>query len=97
MKIKPLFDRVLIKPENQEEQTASGLTLPISAEDKPYFGKVVAVGDNTDIEGKKTLFQVAVGDKIVYGKYGGLPILFEGKEYVILKQTDILAKIEGEN
>ena len=94
MKIKPLFDRVLILPTQQETKTSGGLALPISTEDKPYFGKVVAVGTNVDIEGKKSPLQVEVGDNVVYGKYGGISLLIDGTEYVIMKQNDILAKIE---
>ena len=89
MKIKPLFGRVLISPIIQEEKTTGGLTLPISTEDKPYIGKVVAVGTDIDPEGKPTKLQVAVNDKVLYGKYGGLSLFIDGKEYVIMKQTNI--------
>lgn len=93
MKIKPLFDRVLIKPSNQIEQ-AHGLAIPISAEDRPFFGQVVAVGEPVDVEGKQTKMVVKVGDKVVYSKYGGLNITIDAEEYVIMKQQDILAKEE---
>lgn len=92
MKIKPLFDRVLILP-TPEKVTSSGLTLPTTSTERPYFGKVVAVGSGTDTEGKKTELQVTVGDKILYSKYGGTPIIIDKTEYVIMRQADILAII----
>jgi len=91
MKIKPLFDRVLIKPTKEPAQVG-GLALPVSAEDRPFFGKVVAVGEPIDVEGKKTKIMVAVGDTVIYTKYGGLNITIDQTEYVIIKQQDILAK-----
>ena len=94
MKIKPLFDRVLLKP-IKEPELSHGLAIPISAEDKPYFAEVVAVGEPIDIEGKHTKIMVHVGDKVLYTKYGGMNITIGTDEYVIIKQQDILA-IEGE-
>lgn len=96
MKIKPLFDRVLILP-TPEKMTSSGLTLPSSNTEKPYFGKVMAIGDGTDTEGNKIDMQVSVGDKILYSKYGGTQIIIDKTEYVIMRQSDILAKIEEKN
>lgn len=93
MKIKPLFDRVLILP-TPEKVSASGLSLPTNSSEKPYFGKVVEVGDGTDTEGKKMQIVVKPGDKILYSKYGGTPIVIDKTEYVIMKQADILAKID---
>lgn len=94
MKIKPLFDRVLILP-TPEKETSSGLALPNTSTERPYFGKVVAVGDGTDTENKPHKLVVAVGDKILYSRYGGTPIIIDKIEYVIMRQADILA-IYGE-
>jgi len=93
MKIKPLFDRVLILPE-REKQTSGGLSLPVSAEDRPLYGKVVAIGSGEAIDGEKQKLQVKVGDKVLYGKYGWLTIVIDKTEYAIIKQTDILAILE---
>jgi len=95
MKIKPLFDRVLLTPIKEPHQT-SGLAIPISAEDRPFWAQVIAIGEPVDVEGKKTKFMVEVGDKVIYSKYGGLNVTIDKTEYVIIKQQDILAKI-GEN
>lgn len=94
MKLKPLFDRVLILP-TPEKETASGLALPNTSAEKPFLGKVVAIGSGIDTEGTKHQLQVNVGDKIVYSKYGGTPIIIDKTEYVIMRQADILA-IYGE-
>lgn len=94
MKIKPLFDRVLILP-SPEKETSGGLTLPNKIAERPYLGEVVAVGDGLDTEGKKQDLQVSIGDKILYSKYGGTPIIIDKTEYIIMRQADILA-IYGE-
>ncbi len=92
MKIIPLFDRVLILP-TPEKETLSGLTLPSTSAEKPFFGKVVAVGNGTTTDGKKETLQVKEGDKILYSKYGGSPVVIDKQEYIIMRQADILAKI----
>lgn len=94
MKIKPLFDRILLKP-IKEPNLTHGLAIPLSAEDRPYFAEVVAVGEPVDVEGKHTKIVVHVGDKVLYTKYGGVNITIDAQEYVIIKQQDILA-VEGE-
>ena len=94
MKIKPLFDRVLILP-TPEKETLSGLALPNTSTERPYFGKVMAIGTGTDTEGNEVDLQVKVGDKILYSKYGGTSIIIDKTEYVIMRQADILA-IYGE-
>lgn len=94
MKIKPLFDRVLILP-TPEKETSSGLALPSTSTERPFFGEVVAIGDGTDTEGKKQTLQVCVGDKILYSRYGGTPIIIDKTEFIIMRQADILA-IYGE-
>ena len=94
MKIKPLFDRVLILP-TPEKETISGLALPNTSAEKPFLGTVIATGNGTDTEGKKQILQVNNGDKVLYSKYGGTPVIIDKTEYVIMRQADILA-IYGE-
>lgn len=89
MKIKPLADRVLIEPKAAEEKTASGLFIPDSAKEKPLEGTVVATGPGTD----EVKMEVKKGDKVLYGKYAGTEITVDGKDYLIMKQNDILAII----
>jgi chaperonin GroES len=89
LKIKPLSDRVLVAPQEAETKTASGLYIPDSAKEKPQQGKVVAVG-----KGKKDHeMTVKVGDKVLYGKYSGSELKLEGKDYLIMREDDILAII----
>jgi chaperonin GroES len=87
LKIKPLSDRVLIEPAAAETQTASGLYIPETAKEKPQKGKVVAVGKGT----KKHDMTVKVGDEVLYGKYSGTELKLEGKDYLIMREDDILA------
>ena len=89
MKIKPLADRVLIEPKPAEEKTASGLFIPETAKEKPLEGTVIAVGPGT----KEVDMEVKAGDKVLYGKYAGTEIHSNGKDYIIMKQNDILAII----
>ncbi len=87
LNIKPLADRVIIEPAAAEEKTASGIIIPDSAKEKPQKGSVVAVG-----EGKKDEpLTVKVGDSVLYGKYAGTEITVEGKEYLIMRESDIFA------
>ncbi len=87
MAIKPLSDRVLIAPAPAEEKTAGGLFIPDTAKEKPLVGKVVAVGPGT----AEVKMEVKEGDKVLYGKYAGTEIHFDGEDYLIMKQSDILA------
>jgi chaperonin GroES len=89
MNIKPLSDRVLIEPNPAEEKTAGGLFIPDTAKEKPLAGKVVAVGPGT----AEVTMEVKVGDQVLYGKYAGTEINVEGKDYLIMRQNDILAII----
>ena len=89
MKIKPLADRVLVEPSAAETKTASGIIIPDSAQEKPQKGKVVAVGPGT----KENPVTLKVGDKILYGKYSGTELKHEGNDFLIMKESDILAKI----
>jgi chaperonin GroES len=89
MKIKPLADRVLIEPASAEEKTAGGIIIPDTAKEKPQRGTIVAVGPGTSDQ-KMT---VKVGDNVLYGKYSGTEISFEGRDYLIMKESDIYAII----
>jgi chaperonin GroES len=92
MNIKPLADRVVIKPAPAEERTKGGLILPDTAKEKPVVGEVVAVGPGkvTD-DGKKLGLEVKVGDKVLYGKYSGTEVNVEGTDYLIMREADIFA------
>ena len=94
MKVRPLGDKVLVKRLEAEEKTKSGIYLPESAKEKPQEGKVVAVGPGRMEEGKRIPMEVAVGDTIIFAKYGGTEINIEGEDYLILSERDILAKHE---
>ena len=89
MSIKPLADRVLIKPAAAEEKTVGGIIIPDSAKEKPLKGEVVAVGHGT----KDEEMVVKEGDNVLYGKYAGTEIEFEGEKYLIMRQSDVLAII----
>jgi len=95
MKLRPLGDRIVVEPLEAEEKTKGGIILPDTAKEKPQEGKVVAVGKGkTDESGKLIPMEVKVGDKVLYGKYAGTEITIEGKEYMILKEEDVLAIVE---
>ena len=85
--IKPLADRVLIEPMAAETKTASGIIIPDNAKEKPQKGKVIAVGNGT----KDETMTVSVGDTVLYGKYSGTELKFEGQDYLIMRESDILA------
>ena len=92
MKIKPLADRVIIKPAAAEERTKGGIILPDTAKEKPVVGEVVAVGPGKiSDDGKKVTMEVKVGDKVLYGKYSGTEVTYEGDEYLIMREADIFA------
>ena len=93
--IRPLDDRVVIEPMEAEEKTQGGIVLPDTAKEKPMKGKIVAVGDGKMLEsGKRAELLVKKGDKVLYGKYAGTEITVDGKEYLVMRESDILAKIE---
>jgi chaperonin GroES len=94
MTIKPLFDKVVIKAVETTEKTASGIVLPGSAQEKPQIAEVLAVGPGGTVDGKETVMQVKVGDKILYSKYSGSEFKLDGKEVTIIRQSDILAVIQ---
>ncbi|KAA0211719.1 MAG: co-chaperone GroES [Ignavibacteriaceae bacterium] len=94
MNIKPLHDRVLIKPMEAEEKTASGIIIPDTAKEKPMKGEIVALGDGKQTDdGKLVPLTVKVGDKVLYGKYSGTEITIEGDEYLIMRESDVYAII----
>lgn len=93
--IRPLDDRVVIEPMEAEEKTPGGIVLPDTAKEKPMKGKVIAVGDGKMLEsGKRAELLVKKGDKVLYGKYAGTEVTLDGKEYLVMRESDILAKIE---
>src|SRR4051812_3650699 len=96
MKLKPLGDRLIVKAVEEEETTASGLVLPDTAKEKPQKGKVIAVGDGRwDDEGEKRIpLDVSEGDEVLYSKYGGTEIKVEGEELLVLRESDVLAKLQ---
>jgi chaperonin GroES len=94
MKIKPLADRVVVKPLEAEEKTKGGLFVPDTAKERPQQGEVVAVGPGrVSDDGKKIPMEVKVGDKILYGKYSGTEVTYDGVEYLIMRESDIFAII----
>ena len=95
MNIKPLADRVVIKMVEAEETTKSGIILAGSAKEKPQIAEIVAVGPGGIVEGKEVKMELKVGDKVLMSKYAGTEVKLDGQEYTILRQSDILAKIEG--
>jgi chaperonin GroES len=94
--LKPLGDRIIVKAVSAEEMTAGGIVLPDSAKEKPQEGDVIAVGPGSQLpSGKKMPMDVKVGDRVFYGKYAGTEVKVGTEEYVILRQDDVLAIIEG--
>lgn len=91
--IKPLGDRVLIEPMEKEETTSSGIVLPDSAKEKPQEGKVVAVGSGALKDGERVPLEVKEGDRIIFSKYAGTEVKYEGKDMLIMRESDILAII----
>ncbi|HVE27164.1 MAG TPA: co-chaperone GroES [Sporichthya sp.] len=93
-KITPLEDRVVVKPLEAETTTASGLVIPDTAKEKPQEGEVIAVGPGRFEEGQRLPLDVAVGDVVLYSKYGGTEVKYGGEEFLILSARDLLAKIQ---
>ena len=94
MTVKPLSDRVLIKMEEAEETTKSGIVLAGSAKEKPQIADVIAVGPGCVVDGKEVVMTVKVGDRVITSKYSGTEIKVDGEEYTIVRQSDILAIVE---
>ncbi|MEK6565483.1 MAG: co-chaperone GroES [Bacteroidota bacterium] len=91
MKIKPLADRVVVKPAPAEEKTKGGIIVPDTAKEKPVWGEVVAVGPGRVEDGKVIQMEVKTGDKILYGKYSGTEVTLDGEELLIMRESDIFA------
>ncbi|CDB24453.1 10 kDa chaperonin [Clostridium sp. CAG:557] len=94
MTIKPLADRVVIKMEQAQETTKSGIVLAGTAKEKPQIASIVAVGPGGMVDGKEVQMYVKVGDKVITSKYSGTEVKFDNEEYTILRQSDILAVVE---
>jgi chaperonin GroES len=93
MKIQPLEDRVVIMPADEAESMRGGLYIPDTAKEKPTQGEVIAVGPGRIEKGERIKMDLVVGDKVIYGKYSGTPFTVEGDEVIIIKASDVLAKI----
>jgi chaperonin GroES len=92
MTLKPLGDRVIVKSIEQEERTVGGIVLPDTAKDKPQQGEVIAVGSGKMLDnGERVALEVKPGDRVIYAKYGGTEVKVQGEEYLILRDSDILA------
>ena len=94
MRVKPLFDKVVVESMEMEERTNSGFILPTASQEKQQMAKIVAVGPGGIIDGKEVTMQVKVGDKVLYSKYAGSEFKIDGKELTIIRQRDILAIVE---
>jgi len=96
MKLKPLGDRLIVKPIDEEETTASGIVLPDTAKEKPQKGKVIAAGEGRwDEDGEKRIpLDVAEGDEVLYSKYGGTDIVIDGEDLLVMRESDVLAKVD---
>ena len=94
MSIKPLFDKVVVEADKAEEKSKGGIILTAAAQEKPATCLVVAVGPGGVIDGKDVTMQVKVGDKVLLSKYSGTEVKLDGKEYTIIRQSDILAIVE---
>ena len=96
MKLKPLGGRLIVEPVEQEEMTAGGIILPETAKEKPQEGKVLAAGPGErDDDGKRIPMEVGVGDRVLYAKYSGTEIKMDGRKVLILRESDVLAVVEG--
>jgi chaperonin GroES len=96
LSLKPLGDRVVVEPIEQDEVTAGGIVLPETAKEKPQKGKILAAGPGArDEDGKRIALDVKVGDKVLYAKYAGTEFKLDGKKLLILRESDLLAILEG--
>ena len=94
MTIRPLADRVVVKASAVEETTKSGIILAASAQEKPQYAEIVAVGPGGEVDGKTVEMYVKVGEKVIVGKYAGTEVKIDGETYIIVRQSDILAIVE---
>jgi chaperonin GroES len=96
LKLKPLGGRVIVEPIEQEEMTAGGIIIPETAKEKPQEGKILAAGPgDRDEDGERIPMEVSVGDRVLYAKYSGTEVKMDGKKLLILRESDILAVLEG--
>ena len=93
MNITPLYDRVVLEPAKAQTKTVGGIMLPEIAQEKSQLAKVIAVGEGGSLDGKEQKMQVKIGDRVLYSKFAGTEIKVDNKEYIIVRQTDILAII----
>ena len=94
MTLVPLGDRIVLKQQEAEETTKSGIVLPGQAQEKPQQAEVIAVGPGGMVDGKEVKMEVAVGDKVIYSKYAGTEVKMDDTEYIIVKQSDVLAIVK---
>jgi chaperonin GroES len=94
-KFRPIGDRVLVLPSKEGEVKKGGIIIPDTAKEKPQEGKIIALGTGKTEDGKKIPFEVKVGDRVVFSKYGGTEIKFDGEEHVILREEDILGVLNN--
>lgn len=94
MKLRPLGDKVVLKQLEAEETTKSGIVLPGQAQEKPQQAEVVAVGPGGSIDGKDVVMQVKAGDVVIYSRYAGTEVKLDGEEFIVVKQSDIVAVVE---
>jgi chaperonin GroES len=94
MKLKPLGDRLIVRALDEEETTASGLVLPDTAKEKPQKGEVLAVGDGPIEDGERRALDVSEGDTVLYSKYGGTEVKVDGEDLLVLRESDVLARVE---
>ena len=94
MKLVPLGDKVVLKQSEVEETTKSGIILTASAKEKPQYADVIAVGPGGNVDGKEVTMQVKVGDRVIYSKYAGTEVKLSDDEYIVVKQSDIVAIVE---
>jgi chaperonin GroES len=92
--LKPLEDRIVVKPGEEEETTVSGIVIPDTAKEKPQEGEVIAVGPGRFEDGNRVPLDVKVGDKVIYSKYGGTEVKLDGEDHLILSARDVLAIVE---
>jgi chaperonin GroES len=96
MKVRPLHDRLIVKRLEEEEKTKGGIIIPDTAKEKPIEGKVIAAGTGRlNKDGKKMPMEVKTGDRVLFAKYGGTEVKMDGEEYLMMKEEDVLAVIEG--
>jgi chaperonin GroES len=94
MSLKPLEDRIVVKPGEEEETTVSGIVIPDTAKEKPQEGSVIAVGPGRFEDGARVPLDVKVGDKVIYSKYGGTEVKLDGEDHLILSARDVLAIVD---